>query len=480
MLMLLLSLIALALRVWGLNSDLWVDEVFTLLDFVRVPLGEIVTSYPSQNQHMLLSLLSHISISVFGESAWALRIPSVMFGVASLWALFLLGRSMAGKREALLASALMTVSYHHVWFRKTHAVIWASFSLLCWRLGFGSEASRKDSWGWWLGYVAAVSLGMWIHMTMAFVVAAHVLIYLGALIFPFRNSAGVNQRSVKASALEEHVKAPGIYRLLVSRAKLKPVIAWLLCVSVTLQLYALALPEFIQTGFHEVSLESEWTSPLWVIAEAVRNLRLGEGGLIGLAVMMGAGIVLTGAGWVSLLRRDCQSALAVVLPALLAGAAMLALGHNLWPRFFFFSMGFGLLIIVHGVVVCAHSLFAHFSARPASEESWGQIAGLALVCLLIAASAATLRKNYMLPKQNFSGARDYVEHHRRPDEGVVAVGLAGIMYGRYFAPQWSVAQTQSELDAVWRRHSSTWPRLYAANRSKSVPPRNMEHDQRGF
>jgi hypothetical protein len=33
-----LSFIALVLRLWNLNSDLWIDEVLTVLDFVRKPL----------------------------------------------------------------------------------------------------------------------------------------------------------------------------------------------------------------------------------------------------------------------------------------------------------------------------------------------------------------------------------------------------------------------------------------------------------
>jgi uncharacterized membrane protein len=36
--------------------------------------------------------------------------------VASIGALYLLGRAVAGPTEALFAAALMTVAYHHVWF----------------------------------------------------------------------------------------------------------------------------------------------------------------------------------------------------------------------------------------------------------------------------------------------------------------------------------------------------------------------------
>jgi len=111
-----LSLVAFALRMWRLNTDLWYDELVTLLNFVRMPLGDILTRLPDQNNHILFSVLSHASVSIFGESPWAVRLPSVIFGVASIWALFLLGRRMVSTVEALAACALMTFSYHHIWF----------------------------------------------------------------------------------------------------------------------------------------------------------------------------------------------------------------------------------------------------------------------------------------------------------------------------------------------------------------------------
>ena len=59
-----LTMLALALRLWHLNTDLWFDELLTLLNFVRLPLGDIVTSLPDQNNHLLFSVLSNFSVRV--------------------------------------------------------------------------------------------------------------------------------------------------------------------------------------------------------------------------------------------------------------------------------------------------------------------------------------------------------------------------------------------------------------------------------
>ena len=111
-----LTLLAAVLRAIALDQQLWYDEITTLVDSVRRPLAIIVTTYTSQNQHTLYSILARVSIVLFGEHPWALRLPAVLFGVASIPALYFYARLATSRREALLACALLTVSYHHVWF----------------------------------------------------------------------------------------------------------------------------------------------------------------------------------------------------------------------------------------------------------------------------------------------------------------------------------------------------------------------------
>ncbi|HKQ77195.1 MAG TPA: glycosyltransferase family 39 protein [Blastocatellia bacterium] len=462
-----LCLLALALRLWRLDADLWHDEVLTLLDFVRMPYGEIVTRFPAQNQHMFFSVLSRFSISLFGESPWALRLPSVIFGAGSVWALFLLGRRLLVAREALMACALMTVSYHHVWFSQNARGYMGLlfFTLLATWLWL--ESLERDRWSWSLGYAAAVALGAWLHLTMAFVAAAHVVLSLTVLIGtaakPEQTSLGQQGPRINTDATDQRGLSVTIRRIRANPRFLRLIVAWFLCASLTLQLHALALPDFLRSGLHEVSIPSEWTNPLWVIAESLRSLRIGFSGV---AVVLCGG-AMVGVGWLSLFRRDRRAALALVLPAPLAGGVMLALGHNLWPRFFFFSMGFALLIVIRGAMAAARLAArlletlarkwrSSWQSRLTAPGSWADGAGVALVCLIIAASAATLPRNYRLPKQDFTGARDYIEQRRQPGAAVVAVGLAGMDYGRYFAPHWSVAETQTELDAIRQAHEAVW------------------------
>ena len=132
---------------------------------------------------------------------------------------------------------------------------------------------------------------------------------------------------------------------------------------------------------------------------------------------------------------------------------MLALELNLWPRFFFFAMGFGTIVVVRGARIVPR-LIAERLVGPARARERGTVAGYALLLLLGIGSALTLPRAYG-PKQDFSGAREFVERLRGPSD-VVVVGLAATAYNRHYAPTWKLASSADELREIVRRQPTPW------------------------
>ena len=425
-----LTLLALLLRLWNLDSSPWIDEVLTLVDFVRLPINEIVVTFPSQNQHMLYSIFARGAFAVFGESMWALRLPAVLFGIGSIWALFFFARHVVGPRQALVACALMAVSYHHVWFSQnargyTGLLMMTLLATWAWL-----EAIRSDRLTWWALYVGAVVAGMFIHMTMAFVVAAHGIVYLLFLVRPRLSGDEISRER---------------------RSGIRPIAAWIISVTLTLQLYALSLPQFLSTGLHEDSRNSEWTNPIWVLTESIENLSIGFAGT-SVVLLAGAFVIF---GWVSIFRRNRRAALLMILPPMISGGLMLSLGHNLFPRFFFFAMGFALLIVVHGTLELPGVVLRSVSRLRRFTQFAPQI-GIGFALFMIAASLFTVPRNYALPKQDFASARDYVQGQMSVESKAVAVNLAGDMFTKYYAPNWITTRDVEQLNELERRNETVW------------------------
>ena len=438
-------LAGLTLRLIGLDHGLWFDEIQTLTSYVRLPLGTIVQTFDSQNQHLLYSVLARLSVVAFGEHAWSLRLPAVLLGVASLWATFWFGRRVTTERIALLAAALLAVSYHHVWFSQnargyTGLLLWTLLGsgLFLQLLGEPASANRRR----WLWYGLVMALGHYTHGSAFFVTGAHGLIWLVLL-----------------------ARHRGRWR---DPAAWLPAAGFAAAGVITLLLYAPVLPHFTRTLAANThgGAAGLWKRPTWLITETLRGL---AAGLPGGFVALGLGALVTAVGTWRFWRQSATVAMVMLLPGIATVTAILALEHNLWPRFFFFSAGFAALIVVAGLFALAERL----SPRRGGDAA---TALLALGCL---ASATTVPRAWA-PKQDFAGAASLVQSRRGPQDAVATMDMSGFVYEHYLPVGAEVVRDAGDLRAVEREHATTWVIYTFPQRLSSVDPDLWQHLQRDY
>lgn len=100
---------AICLRLQFINEPIRKDEAWTFLAYASRPLVLGITYYTANN-HLLNTLLMHLSTSVFGESVWALRLPTLMAGVLLVPVTYTAIRLYHGKIAAMLTAALVCAS----------------------------------------------------------------------------------------------------------------------------------------------------------------------------------------------------------------------------------------------------------------------------------------------------------------------------------------------------------------------------------
>ena len=440
---------AAALRIIALNQQLWFDEIVTLLDSARDPILRIVTHYGGQNQHMLYSVLAHCSIRVFGEQPWALRLPAVLFGAAGIPALYFFGCLVTTKREALFASLLMAINYQHIWFSQnargyTGMVFWTLLASIFF-VRCASNRRKSDC----VMYGISAALGIYTHLMMAFVVVGHAILYAWLIWSRTRSTRRI------------------------SRDSLLPLYGLVLAGTVSFALYAPVIPGiFARTiGVAGMSARSEWASPLWAIREAIHGLRNGAGGGM-VALIVGGLLILS--GLVSFWRTNRFVVGLMVLPGLVTAAAVLATSHNFWPRFFFFEIGFALLLLVRGAVVCSD-----FAAQLLSGAGRLELRlSTAMLVLMLLASAVPLRAEYLHPKQDYLSAMRFVEGQQRPEERVVTVGVVTTAFQRYYGRPWPLLETRTQLDARLTQDRGTWLIYAMPIYIRAESARNLGHDRK--
>jgi 4-amino-4-deoxy-L-arabinose transferase-like glycosyltransferase len=416
--------VAVVVRAIGLGSDLWHDEIFTLVDIVRLPALRIVTEYTDDNQHLLFSLLARGAITLFGESEWSLRLPAVAFGVASVWATWRLGKSLFGERVAWYGAAFVALAYHIVWFSQNARGYTGILFATTLGTALFLEGCAKPRARTWLAYAATIALGMAMHLTMGFVALAQGLVWIVLV---------ARSRDRRLATV------------------LPPLGGLALAATLTLLCYALVLPQVV--AFYQLpaagvtTADVEWKSPLWLVAETIRGF--------GVPVALGSVALAVGAlpfAWsgVQLLRRAAAAAFAFVLPAALLLAMLIALERNLWPRFFLNALGFAALLGADGMLRMGAALAARL---PGARLAPAVLAG-ALV--LAAALAPPLPRLWTQPKQDLSGARDFVLANAAPGDAIVGLDLTGEDYRALYAPEFALAFTQPELEARAARGGRTW------------------------
>jgi hypothetical protein len=259
-----------------------------------------------------------------------------------------------------------------------------------------------------------------------------------------------------------------------------PALAFGLAGLLTLLFYAPMLIE-VQAFFVRGSDWARAASAGWAIGEALRGLRIGYSGT---AVLLVGGLVFLAGCW-SYFRQSVTVLALFFVPAGVLLVIGVLVNRPIFPRFFFFLAGFGLLVLVRGLFLAADAMARLLPAtRRAGARAWiaGTLVGGAAVV-----SALTLPAAYRLPKQDYAGALRYLEAAMSPDDTVLLAGVGTAEpYRRYYGKPWRRVREPAELTADSRPQRTVWllytlqtyietlePDLMRAIRAHCVPVRSF-------
>lgn len=122
------------LRIFSLNQSLWLDEATTAL-VAQMNLNSFFNSFMIADFHPpLYYLLIRYWIIVFGNSEVFIRIPSVLFGVATIYLVYLIAKELRQKWPLVPALFLATSGLHIYYSQEARMYSMACFfaSLIIW------------------------------------------------------------------------------------------------------------------------------------------------------------------------------------------------------------------------------------------------------------------------------------------------------------------------------------------------------------
>jgi len=426
-----LTALGLLLRFLNVGSDLWLDEILATLDAREMSALQVVGTYVSSNVHLLNTLLIKVSLALFGETELTVRLPAVLFGSATVPALYRVSRLALSRGASLGAAFLLAVSYHHIFFSQNARgyVFYLFFSLVASELLVrGLERNRLRTWA---NYIMATLLNFASLLLSGFVFASHILVGAAAVVL---------------QKLRGGSPGPLLLRLTV---------VFGVAGTLGFQLYSLMLPQVVAYVGASYTRPSAgyWLFSGEFLQEMQRGLAAGFGTGLLLGVLPFA--ALAALGFVAFFRKNWMLASSLTLPILLSAVMLFVRGLTVSPRFFLLGLPLAIITAVKAVEISIEFVGRRLDWQPAVRRK----AVAAVVLALGAVSVASLPGYYRTPKQSYRASLEHVQSLRQEDEIVVAIHTARSGYA-YYGPGFGLragrdlffAGSDAELAAILAEH----------------------------
>lgn len=431
-----ITVLALFLRLFHLNSDLWFDEIWPLLVYGQATPLQVIAGSSSLGNHVLNTILVNLSVAIFGQQEWAIRMPAVIFGTATIPVMYWVARMVLPWRASLGAALLLAVSYHHIFFSQDARgyTAYVLFSLLS--SGLLVKGMQEDRLRIWILYIVTMVLNLASIMIAGYVFIAHIIVGAVALILVRRRGGS---------------SLPLLRRLMV---------VFFVTALLALPLYANGLAQVYQGvrsayataggGFALFSTEA--------LQEVIRGISAGFAPGLVFAVLpfVLVGLTVGAVGFLMLLRRQWALTLALTLPEILTVLSLILGGLTFYPRIFLLALPLAILVGVQSIYALT-KWFGKIIGKDGALVTTGLPATLILA--LCALSLLSLRGYYTAPKQPFRASLQYIEAERQPGDIIIAVFLAEGGY-RFYGPQFNLEEGKDyflvrsveALDAVLAAH----------------------------
>ena len=113
----LILLVALLIRLISLDQSLWLDEAINVLATQNYSFIGMITEYAKGDFHPPgFFILSWFWTRIFGISETAIRIPSVIFGLVTIYFIFLTGVKLHSKKLGWLCALLLSINPLHIYY----------------------------------------------------------------------------------------------------------------------------------------------------------------------------------------------------------------------------------------------------------------------------------------------------------------------------------------------------------------------------
>jgi len=172
-------LLAFTVRVYHLDfQSLWRDEM-DAVHFAHDSLSTLLSNFTRAGWNgPLYYLLLRPWLAVAGNSEFALRFFSLLWGVLAVPLTYVVGRRLLAPSPAIRASLLVALSPYLVWYSQEGKMYALVLALALLSVYLYVQALERGGFWRWLGHVVVTSLCLYVHVLAALIVPLQALLFV--------------------------------------------------------------------------------------------------------------------------------------------------------------------------------------------------------------------------------------------------------------------------------------------------------------
>lgn len=177
--------VALALNLITLNQSLWLDEAININVAKTADIGTLVFHYSLGDfhpplYHIVQKAWSYLYLDLLHlpEYEFIFRIPSVMFGVLTVYILYLTAKKLFDKKTALIAALLLATAPLHIYYSQEARMYMMAAFLTSLSVYFFFSIIKKDKLIYWFGFIISTVLMLYSDYLPYFMLPVYILYLL--------------------------------------------------------------------------------------------------------------------------------------------------------------------------------------------------------------------------------------------------------------------------------------------------------------
>jgi mannosyltransferase len=180
-----ISVLGLFLRIYHHGTEsLWGDEAYSFLVSNNANVFGIIKVAALYDSHppLYYIILHYGGIQLFGTSEFAVRFPSLVFGVLAIPMIYLLGRRLFNEEVGLISALILAISPFNVEYSQEARMYSLLLFLALLSMYFFVRFLERDSRAVSVGYVLSTTLLLYTHLFGLFVLIAQNIVVAGLLL----------------------------------------------------------------------------------------------------------------------------------------------------------------------------------------------------------------------------------------------------------------------------------------------------------